>query len=479
MSRLRTLAAALAVTSGVVFASDGMLDPTFAQGSGVFFPSYGYLSASVGDHDARGIVLDDDQRITVVGDFQRDASVANRDCGLLRALPDAQAYDASFLPPTGYRDFAFDRGGTGTDLCFGIALRDDQGVIVVGSVTVDAAERRSGLVFQTTADGSFDTQFYGDGTFETAADGPPELIASDVEFRHVLRDGSGVVVSGPALVPVLGGGSLSQAVALRFNADGSLDEQFTPEGPVAFLGGDAGGILELHGMARAADGSLWFAGDRSGSGAGDGGRLFRLLPDGTLDPDLGGGNGMRVPQCAFVTAIAIDPTGRLLLGCDPSDASHLAGLLRLIPAGNEREPDPAFGSAGFASIRVRADDAPGIGSQLGSPVAIALQPDGRIVIAGTYLHERLSRNPADAVVARLQDDGALDPSFAAAGIARFGFAGVLDLTRDTANALALDAAARPLMVGSSYSTKQMSRSYVVARLQHVPDDLFADGFEAP
>lgn len=478
VQRIPHLVAVLALTSSAVFASDGTPDPTFAQGASVLFPNYAYLSASVGDHSARGIVIGDDQRLTVVGDFQRDSALANRDCGLLRTLPDADLYDGTFLPPFGYGDIAFDRGGSNTDLCFGIALRDDQGIMVVGSATVDAEDRREGLVFQTLADGSFDPAFFGDGTFETAIDGPPELIASDVEFRHVVRDDAGFVVSGAAQVPILGGGSLSLGVALRFNGDGSLDEQFGDGGPALLLGGDAAGLLELRGMARASDGSLWFAGDRSGSGVGDGGRLFRLLPDRTLDPDVGGSNGLFLPQCAFVSSIAIDPSSRVLLGCDPGDAMSLAGVLRLIPGPGGWLPDAAFGNAGFAPIRIRPEDTPGIGPRLSGAVTIVLQPTGRIIVAGTYVNERFNRNPSDAVVARMDDHGTLDASFGFAGAARFGFGSGIDLTRDTANALALDAEARPVLVGASYSSASMTRSYVVARLQQLPDGMFIDGFES-
>lgn len=479
MPTFRALFIVLALMPVGAAAADGVLDPAFANGNGFFLPNYAYLGASVGDHSARGIVIGDDQRITVVGDFQRDAALANRDCGLLRTLPNAELYDGSFLPPFGYGDVAFDRGGSNTDLCFDVALREDQGLIVVGSATVDAEDRREGLVFQTLADGSFDTAFFGDGSFETAFDGPPELIASDVELRHVLRDDTGVVVSGSALVPVLGGGQLSLGVAMRFEADGTLDETFGDDGPVAFLGGDVGGVLDIRGMARAADGGLWFAGERSGSGAGDGGRVFRLRPDRTLDPELGGHHGLYVPQCAFVTSIDIDPAGRVLLGCDPGDAISLAGVLRLVRGSGGWLPDASFGSAGFAPIRVRPEDVPGIGPRLSSAAAIAVQPDGRIIIVGTYVTERFNRNPSDAVVARLKDDGALDESFGIGGIAQFGFDDGIDLSRDVANAVALDAEARPVFVGASYSSASQSRSYAVARLQQLPDLLFHDSFESP
>ncbi len=479
MPSFRALFIVLALVPVGATAADGVLDPAFANGNGFFLPNFAYLGSSVGDHSARGIVIGDDQRVTVVGDFQRDAALVNRDCGLLRTLPNADLYDGSFLPPFGYGDVAFDRGGSNTDLCFGVALRDDQGLIVVGSATVDAEDRREGLVFQTLADGAFDTAFFGDGTFETAFDGPAELIASDMELRHVLRDGAGVVVSGSALVPVLGGGHVSLGVAMRFEADGTLDETFGEDGPVAFLGVDAGGLLDIRGMARAADGGLWFAGERSGSGAGDGGRVFHLRPDRTLDPDVGGIHGLYVPQCAFVTSIDIDPAGRVLLGCDPGDAISLVGVLRLVPGSGDWVPDASFGNAGFAQIRVRADDSAGIGPALSSAAAIDVQPDGRIIIVGTYVTERFNRNPSDAIVARLKDDGALDASFGAAGIAAFGFGGSIDLTRDVANAVVLDAEARPVFVGASHSSASLSRSYAVARLQQLPDLLFHDSFESP
>lgn len=134
-------------------------------------------------------------------------------------------------------------------------------------------------------------------------------------------------------------------------------------------------------------------------------RLARLMPDGALDttfirhipPDSSEPGWFNTT----ISAIAVQPDGLILLGGNFTNVQGAArpGLARIYTNGTL---DVSF--------------SPVIESQPGSPYfaeprhirTITLQPDGRIVIGGSFSH--VSGVPRESV-ARLFPDGSLDPSF--------------------------------------------------------------------
>ncbi len=120
--------------------------------------------------------------------------------------------------------------------------------------------------------------------------------------------------------------------------------------------------------------------------------VFRFLPDGTLDPTFAMGRGVQGQgRPSVVLALASLSGGRILAGGDFKGLEDQSGkaLARIFYAG---EIDPDFKSP------------LGVGS---SVRAIAVQPDGRILIAG--LLKFGGRAPVG--LARLLPDGADDPTF--------------------------------------------------------------------
>jgi uncharacterized delta-60 repeat protein len=110
----------------------------------------------------------------------------------------------------------------------------------------------------------------------------------------------------------------------------------------------------------------------------------RLLSDGQLDPAYGnaGVASFLIGSGAFPDVFALQPDGKLLFAGDTTTSQAVVAVIRLLPDGGL---DPTFGTDGVAEI-------PGRGTN-----AMALQPDGRIVIAGV-----------GAGVLRLNADGTLD-----------------------------------------------------------------------
>ncbi|MBF9220288.1 T9SS type A sorting domain-containing protein [Hymenobacter ruricola] len=124
-------------------------------------------------------------------------------------------------------------------------------------------------------------------------------------------------------------------------------------------------------------------------------QVLRLLPSGALDPSFSPPVlGASVRGTAAVQALALQPDGRLLLGGSFSQAGSVSTthVARLLPNGT---PD-----ATFASQLLQ----PG-----GSVSAVALQPNGRVLLTG------FSQFPAPAAAPslfRLLPDGLPDASFA-------------------------------------------------------------------
>ena len=152
---------------------------------------------------------------------------------------------------------------------------------------------------------------------------------------------------------------------------------------------------------------------------------------GDLDPTFGRGGKLRLRVSrhgAAANALVVQPDGKIVaagyaareegdwpLGTD-------AVVVRLLPDGTT---DASFGTAGKVVIRPRRRAA--------STAGVALQPDGRIVVAGS-LHN--GRNRSRFWVARLMADGSLDGTFGENGVVTTAFEGVsaladaLLLTRD-------------------------------------------------
>jgi uncharacterized delta-60 repeat protein len=140
--------------------------------------------------------------------------------------------------------------------------------------------------------------------------------------------------------------------------------------------------------------------------------VLRYLPNGGLDPSFGAGGLVRTKTAPtsgtnHAQALVIQPDGKILaagIGLDPSTTSDFgAALVRYLPDG---ALDPAFGTNGIVVTRV--------GTFTSGADAVALQPDGKVVVAATGFSG--STTDDDVVVLRYTPDGILDPSFGAGGV---------------------------------------------------------------
>jgi uncharacterized delta-60 repeat protein len=252
------------------------------------------------------------------------------------------------------------------------------------------------------APGDLDTTFDMDGKVTT----PVLLSGTETARGMVVQPDGKIIVVGE----VDGPGGLMGVV--RYNADGSLDSSFDGDGKLTVLG-PANVEARASAVALQADGKIVVAGYALGNSSGNMGFvLVRLNTDGSLDASFGAGgktstsfgNSGDVGQAVFV-----QPDGKIIVTgyvhINGSGFSYQFGLARYNADGS---PDSSFGTNGKVSSPTNHE---------GPAWAGALQPDGKIIVAGDTFA------PSGFALERYLSNGALDASFGTGGRATTAFSG--------------------------------------------------------
>ena len=216
-------------------------------------------------------------------------------------------------------------------------------------------------------DGSLDRTFGEGGKVITDFQGSND----SVETLVIQHDGK-IVAAGTAFtdVPESGVPATHVHFALaRYNPDGSLDRTFGKGGKVITDFGRQSGVSVL---AIQADGKLVAVGFAGGVVV-----LARYNPDGRLDPTFGKGGKVTTQFGLYLTGtvysaygLAIQADGKLIVAGNMRDYIALA---RYNPDGSL---DRTFGSRGRTTMQVEVGNLSN---------AVVIQPNGRLVAAGTAL----------------------------------------------------------------------------------------------
>ncbi len=198
-------------------------------------------------------------------------------------------------------------------------------------------------------------------------------------------------------------GGTGDFVVVRLNSDGSYDSSFGNNG-ISIL--DSGKTEVLSAIKLLADGRIITSGYVNDNFA-----MAALKADGSIDSSFGEGGWVVTPfenAFSYTTAIGIDHAGRILLTgmVMGNDATTKIGLARYSANGSL---DSTFGTDGKLIYGYRGNNDYGIG--------IAIQADGKIVVAG---HSYLMSIPVlqyDIIAVRFNDDGRLDSSYGTDGVA--------------------------------------------------------------
>lgn len=278
-------------------------------------------------------------------------------------LPSGFTVNATGRLPLSYqwlRDGQAIKGATHDALALGALTDADAGAYSVvvrnelGEVTSEPA--RLDVVPVTPRPGRMELTYHG---FP-----PPGVSVVSVMAATAQPDGR--LLIGGSMTKV---GTLNAYGALRLNVDGTLDPGFDPGIGITNASGKGRAV---HAIALQPDGRILVGGEflyyngllRPG--------LVRLLPDGSVDRGFPGPGNLT----DRVQAIALQSDGRILVG-----GWFTGRLVRLWPDGSR---DTTFTPViGWAHVH-----------------SVAIQPDGKLVVAG------------DKSVQRLNPDGSVDPTFA-------------------------------------------------------------------
>jgi uncharacterized delta-60 repeat protein len=324
----------------------------------------------------------------------------------------------------GTLDASFGRGGTvttdfgGTSAgAFAVAVQPDGKIVAPGLGFINGVINSA--LARYNPDGTLDASFGTGGIVATPFDFQG---SNDRAYSVVLQPDGKIVVAGSTL-----GVNLFANFALaRFNSDGTLDTSFGTGGIVTTSFGQFS--AEPSTVAVQADGKIVAAGDANVDG-GEDFALVRYNSNGTLDTTFGTGGkvttafpGPAGQRFAFAFSVAVQPDGRTVAvgyaGTTAAGATTPTFDLVLARYNIDGTLDASFGTGG----RVMTDFAGGPNDQATS---VAVQPDGRIVVAGQagpYVNSHF-----DFALARYNSNGTLDASFGTGGKATTDFAGFDDV----------------------------------------------------
>lgn len=244
----------------------------------------------------------------------------------------------------------------------------------------------------------------------------------------------------------------------RVDAKGKLDARFGNDG-VAYVDIGPGRDFATRAL-RQADGKIVVAGytnARARLGRGYDFFALRALADGTPDPTFGerGVVVTDVGESDTAHALAIDPSGRIVVGGETSKRSDvLASDLALVRYTKEGALDATFGRGGVAIV-----DLDGGEDQI---YGLAIEPDGRMTGAGFTR----SKNDTRAALSfmRFTNAGALDAAFAGRG---YLFVHAADAGEDFGTEAATAPGGRFVVAGSTSLTGKAGAGiahFTVARL---------------
>jgi uncharacterized delta-60 repeat protein len=343
-------------------------------------------------------------------------------------------------------DTTFGSGGKqtlnlgGTDRATHVVVMPDGRLVVVGSTDATDAGHNDFAIARFTASGAPDTSFNSTGHVTLGTHGVDDV-------------GGGVVVQADGRIVVSGFGGTSQDfITRRLNANGTVDGTFA--GGTGTSDIDFGGADVMTAMVAQSDGKLVLVGSTPGAGGAHNFAIARLNADGTVDGTFGVGGKLTVSFGGddAANAVAIQPDGRIVVAGQGGPGQDMA-VVRLTSTG---ALDSSFGSGGRAFVDFGGTEAAN---------GVALQPDGRVVLAGTTS----AQGAGDFAVARLTTAGAIDTTFHGSGKYAFGFGAA----SEQGLALALQQNGRIVVMG----TADVNNDFVVARLDANgnPDTSFGTG----
>jgi uncharacterized delta-60 repeat protein len=470
----------------LLMASDGKLDPTFGAGSG-------YVLTSIDPNSTTGLsnytasVVEPDGSILVAGPVGASGSTF----GVLHLASDG-AIDTSFgeagvaavVLPAGIVAAGTTQLGLGREMV-SMLLQPDGKIVVVGLGKTDTADPVT-VVARFDADGLPDSTF-GTAGAVTLDQGALDMTGPSTPYVALQPDGD-IVVAGSVDPPNISSPQLfspSQIVSARLTADGALDPTYGTGGVVTITDATATELAPpfpagevATGVAIQPDGQIVILANlRVYNLSIDIPELIRLDANGSRDTSLSQAglvaSGITV---TYSNGLIIQPDGKILvLGYGPANPASndpFPPILARLNAEGSLDRELSFGTETSSGI-------------LPLPTSLALEPNGKILLAGRDQFDLgsipIGGHTFDAfqVTANLE----LDSSFGVDGVSVIAFSETKTLPPDDdpviPQVVAVGADGQLFVVGSSL---QDPLDYeVVARLTDpaVPGDFTGDGLSDP
>jgi uncharacterized delta-60 repeat protein len=346
------------------FTANGAPDPTFGTGGSV---AVAFLGTT---YDiAHAMALQPDGKIVVAGETRVSVNDANGHDWAVARFTTLGVFDGSF-GGSGTGSIVGDLGST-TGSPFHESLADvviqPDGKIVVGGSVNRFNQGSDFLVMRLTSAGVLDGGFAAAGVAAST-----DIGGNYDSGRSLALQADGRIVLAGRVAP--SGGSDPDIGMLRFEVDGDLDTSFGVQG---VLRDQTTEWDEPFDLLVLDDGGIMVAGplNRLPANGGPIGMLTLYTPDGERDDGFGGDGRVLVEGLETIRALAAQTDGSYVLvgsavPINPGDYDFL--VLRLDAAGTR---DATFGDAGIVAVDFYAG--------IDSATAITVQPDGKLLVAGT------------------------------------------------------------------------------------------------
>jgi uncharacterized delta-60 repeat protein len=283
-------------------------------------------------------------------------------------------------------------------------------------------------------DGDLDLTFDTDGIVITAID-------SNNIGRDIVVQPDGKIIVGGYTVHGTDGTDFALA---RYNTNGSPDSSFSEDGQLRTHIGNFGSIDRILSIALQSDGKIVAVGYTNSNTTGDF-ALARYNADGSLDSSFSS-DGLLIHEIGYYDeahSVAINPSGKIVV----AGYTYGQGVPKFIVAqyNPNGTPDSSFSADGLVTIS--------IGVINNEAEAVALQSDGKIVVAG------LSDYKFSLV--RYNTDGSLDTSFSSDGKLTTSIGD----TTDYAYAIAIQSDGKIVVAGSAATliNSILKRDFALAR----------------
>ncbi len=371
-------------------AQPGQLDSTF-NGTGLLTQSLDFYSDI-----AESVAVQPDGKIVVVG----TKSYINYSFSILgRLLPNGQ-------PDLSFGSNGFPSINNGFQNSHTVVLQPD-GKILVGGASINPTTGIYWKLDRVKENGQRDSSFGLNGSVYPSSFGELTAVA--------LQPDGKILVAG-------GGGDETGLELFRLLPDGSQDVTFGDGGHVLSLPAPFLNAHVAEGIVLQPDGKIVVPGILTSSTGGVF-LLARFQANGAVDSTFGV-NGLAINTSDVVYAgktIALQADGKFLLG----GIRQLAGNVKQAVLGRftpEGLPDAGFGTNGIQTLT------------FGGPTFfcndLVIQADGKIILSGTV--QPNDSTPVDFAVVRCLPDGSLDTNFGNGGLASADFQGTGDFARAVA-----------------------------------------------